>query len=74
MGKTKTLLEPGVTKSETPELKSSIVKCKAVEIALADALLAYLGTKPHNEVAQLVFSLSSSPAIDVTVTQAPNGN
>ena len=58
-------------KEETP---NNTVKLKGLTGEIFNQLVAYLNTKPHSEVRGLIDSLSSSPVIDVTLVNAPQGN
>ena len=51
---------------------SKVVKMKALTPEVFNAALAYLDTRPHNEVRNIIDSLSSSPLIDVTITNVPD--
>lgn len=52
---------------ETIKAAPRIIKMRALTIEHYDQLVKYLQTRPYNEVAGLVHSLSQSPVLDVTV-------
>lgn len=61
---------PAITETHQPkEIKSRKANGRFVENNVIDAIYVYLQTKPYNEVANLINSLSSSPALnDVDLT------
>lgn len=61
--------EIGTTPSSTRTIKSN-----AILPELHQALITYLGTKPLNEVENLVVALRNAPLIDLTITENAKPN